>query len=259
MILPFFKYQGAGNDFILVDNRNGEFNDISQLQIKKLCNRNFGVGADGLMLLNKHEHLDFEMDYYNSDGSGGAMCGNGGRCIVAFAKQLKIINEQTKFIASDGRHEAFIDDSGIVKLKMIDVETLEEKQGSFFVDTGAPHHVEFDAHIKELDVYEKGKQIRYSDEYRAVGTNVNFVQVHKNGIQIRTYERGVENETLACGTGAVASAISYYKKYDSGSENIKVKTLGGELYVSFKEKANIFTDVYLSGPAIFVFRGKIDI
>jgi diaminopimelate epimerase len=259
MILPFYKYQGAGNDFILLDNRTGKFNNLSPKQIKQLCNRNFGIGADGLMLLNHHEEFDFEMDYYNSDGSGGAMCGNGGRCIVAFAKQIGVVDSYTKFIASDGVHEATIDESGIVKLKMIDIETVSQKGNSFFVDTGAPHHIEFNNHVKELNVFDRGKQIRYSNEYKDTGTNVNFVQVIDDGIKIRTYERGVENETLACGTGAVASAISYYSKYKITGKNIKVQTLGGELQVSFNERNTVFTDVYLSGPAKFVFSGQIDL
>jgi len=259
MILSFYKYQGAGNDFILLDNRAKKINNINPQQIKKLCNRNFGIGADGLMLLNQHEEFDFEMDYYNSDGSGGTMCGNGGRCIVAFAKQLGLVNKHTRFIASDGKHEATIDESGTVKLRMIDVKTVNQKQNGFFINTGAPHHIEFANHVNDLNVFDRGKQIRYSSEYKENGTNVNFVQVTDKGIQIRTYERGVENETLACGTGAVASAISYYKKYAANSKNIKVQTLGGELQVSFNDNGSVFTDVYLSGPAKFVFRGQIDL
>jgi len=259
MILNFYKFHGTGNDFILIDNRDSKMDSLKTEQIKYLCNRNFGIGADGLMLLNNHNELDFEMDYYNSDGSSGAMCGNGGRCIVAFAKKLGIIENFTRFIASDGPHEASINESGEVKLKMMDVEEIKYKQNTLFINTGAPHHIVFNDNIAELNVYEKGKAIRYSEEYKDIGTNVNFVQIEKNGIRIRTYERGVENETLACGTGAVASAISYYATYKTDNQNIKVKTLGGELKVNFNENGNIYRDIYLSGPAKFVFEGQIEV
>jgi len=260
MIITFDKYQGAGNDFILIDNRNNQIKNLKPETIQFLCDRHFGIGADGLMLLNNHDKYDFEMSYYNSDGSGGTMCGNGGRCIVAFAKKLGIISEHTRFIASDGLHEASINETGdYVKLKMADVENIEQIDNDFFIDTGSPHHIEFDNDIFLLDVYAKGKEIRYSERYRKEGTNVNFVQITNNGIKIRTYERGVENETLACGTGSVASAIAYYKKYNPNKQSVKVKALGGELEVSFKEEKNKFTDVYLSGPAKFVFNGKIEL
>ncbi len=259
MILHFYKFHGTGNDFILIDNRDLKIKNITPEQIKYLCHRNFGIGADGLMLLNNHEDFDFEMEYYNSDGSGGAMCGNGGRCIVAFAKKLGIIQNSTKFIASDGPHEAFINELGEIKLKMIDVQEIQTKQNNLFINTGAPHHMEFNDNIAELNVFEKGKAIRNRIEYKDKGTNVNFVQIKGKGIEIRTYERGVENETLACGTGAVASAISYYIKYKSGSQNISVKTLGGDLQVSFIENENKYTDIYLKGPAKFVYQGTVEI
>ncbi|MEN8120567.1 MAG: diaminopimelate epimerase [Bacteroidota bacterium] len=259
MTLHFYKFHGTGNDFILIDNRDSKIKNLYPEQIKYLCHRNFGIGADGLMLLNKHAGFDFEMDYYNSDGSGGAMCGNGGRCIVAFAKKLGIIQENTKFIASDGAHEASINELGEIKLKMIDVQEITNKQNNLFIDTGAPHHIEFNDNIEELNVYEKGRKIRYSNEYIDKGTNVNFVQVKDKGIEIRTYERGVENETLACGTGAVASAISYYIKHKPASPNINVKTLGGDLQVSFMVNENKYTEVYLAGPAKFVFEGQIEL
>ncbi len=260
MILKFEKYQGAGNDFILIDNRNQQIKDLKPETIKFLCDRHFGIGADGLMLLNAHEKYDFEMDYYNADGSNGAMCGNGGRCIVAFAKQLGIISEHTRFLAGDGLHEAFIDKQAKIKLKMADVLKVKQNEDTFFINTGVPHHVEFDNDIFRIDVYAKGKEIRYSEKYKNEGTNVNFVQINKNeGIKIRTYERGVENETLACGTGAVASAIAYYQKFKPKVSIVKVKALGGELEISFKEKDNKYTDVYLSGPAKHVFSGEIEI
>ncbi|MCF6242516.1 MAG: diaminopimelate epimerase [Bacteroidales bacterium] len=186
MKLKFVKYQGAGNDFILIDNREQQIKDLKPEAIKFLCDRHFGIGADGLMLLNAHEKYDFEMDYYNSDGSNGAMCGNGGRCIVAFAKRLGIISEHTRFLAGDGLHEAFIDVSGNVKLKMSNVLEIKQNEDTFFINTGVPHHVEFDNDIFRLDVYAKGKEIRFSDKYRKEGTNVNFVQISNDGIKIRT-------------------------------------------------------------------------
>jgi len=259
MILQFYKYHGTGNDFILIDNRNSQIKVLGAVQIKYLCNRNFGIGADGLMLLNNHDKYDFEMDYYNSDGSGGTMCGNGGRCIVAFAKKLGVINNKTEFIASDGLHEAFIDNLDEVQLKMMDVDKIEQKQSHYFIYTGSPHHIVFKDQIAELNVYQQGKAIRYSKEYIDEGTNVNFVQVNDKGIEIRTYERGVENETLACGTGAVASAISYYNKYKPVSSNVNVKVLGGNLQVSFVEIENKYSNIFLTGPAKFVFKGQIEL
>lgn len=259
MTLHFYKFHGTGNDFILIDNRDSKIANINPEQIKYLCHRNFGIGADGLMLLNKHEYFDFEMEYFNSDGSGGAMCGNGGRCIVAFAKKLGLIQENTKFMANDGAHEASINEFGEIKLKMMDVEEITHTQNNLFINTGAPHHIVFDDNIGGLNVNEIGKAIRYSKEYKDTGTNVNFVQVKDRGIEIRTYERGVENETLACGTGAVASAISYYIKFKPDSQNINVKTLGGELRVSFIENENKYTEVYLTGLAKFVFEGQIEL
>ncbi len=259
MNLKFEKYQGAGNDFILIDNRDHQIKNLKAETVKFLCDRHFGIGADGLMLLNAHKKYDFEMDYYNSDGSGGAMCGNGGRCIVAFAKRLGIIDKHTYFLASDGLHEAFIDKSGTIKLKMTDVSEIQNDEHSYFINTGAPHHIEFDNDIFRIDVYAKGKEIRYSEKYRKTGTNVNFVQISNEGLKIRTYERGVENETLACGTGAVASAIAYYQKFKPKVSTVKVKALGGELEISFNEKDNKYTDVYLSGPAKHVFSGEVEI
>ena len=259
MILKFDKFHGAGNDFILIDNREHIADMLNSAIIKYLCDRHFGIGADGLMLLNKHDKYDFEMDYYNSDGSGATICGNGGRCIVAFAKKLGIIQDKTTFLASDGVHEAEILENGMIKLKMKDVEMPEISDDYVFIDTGAPHHIEFESDIFLTDVYAKGKEIRYSDRYKVHGTNVDFVQVNDNEIKIRTYERGVENETLACGTGAVASAIAYYKKFNSKANQVKVKALGGELEVSFKEHQNKFTDVYLSGPARYVFSGELNL
>lgn len=258
MQIQFYKYQGAGNDFVLIDCRQKPLSLTSE-QIEFLCHRRFGIGADGLMLLKPHAEFDFEMDYYNSDGSGGTMCGNGGRCIVAFAKFLGIFDTKTTFVASDGPHEATVDDKALVKLKMIDVEQVEEHEGSMFIYTGSPHYIKFVEDIQFEDVYNEGRRIRYSDTYKEEGTNVNFVSRAKNGINVRTYERGVEDETYACGTGSVAAAIAFYKKFTPSSTEIPVKVKGGNLEVSFQESGNKFTNVFLKGPAQLVFKGEIEI
>jgi len=255
MKIHFYKYHGTGNDFILIDNRKKQASFINKKIIAEMCDRHFGIGADGLMLLNSHEEYDFEMDYYNSDGSGSTMCGNGGRCIVAFAKKMKLFENLTTFIASDGVHEASINNEETVKLKMTNVVDFEEDAGGFVIDTGSPHYVVFKDDIKQLDVFNKGKEIRNSNKFKEKGINVNFVSENKTEISIRTYERGVENETLSCGTGSVASAIAYYKKYKPNSNKIKLKTLGGNLKVEFEEKANSFVNVYLEGEAKFIFEG----
>ncbi len=258
MRLRFYKYHGTGNDFILIDNRQNEVK-LTKEQIGFLCHRRFGIGADGLMLLKSHKDYDFEMDYYNSDGSGGTMCGNGGRCICAFAKHLGIIENNTEFLASDGPHQAYIDEHGFVKLKMIDVEKIEEYYDHLFLDTGSPHYVKFVDDVQKVDVFNKGKKIRYSEKYKSQGTNVNFVSSIEKGISVRTYERGVEDETYSCGTGSVASALAFYKKNNLTYSIIPIKTLGGSLEVSFKESYDKFTDVFLKGPAKLVFKGEITV
>jgi diaminopimelate epimerase len=258
MMLHFYKYHGTGNDFILVDGREGLTNLTSE-QIKKLCHRRFGVGTDGLMILKNIPDFDFQMNYYNSDGSGGTMCGNGGRCIVAFAKHLGIIGNETRFLASDGPHLASIDNQGLVKLKMLDVDYIKETETYSFLNTGSPHHVKFVENADLVNVIEEGKKIRYSDDYKPGGTNVNFVSECDSGIYVRTYERGVEDETYSCGTGSVASAIAYYSRNNSIGTKIPVKTLGGLLEISFDAIDGKFINVYLKGPAKFVFEGKIEI
>ncbi len=260
MLIQFSKYQGTGNDFILIDNRQKKINKDKITEIvQKLCNRRFGIGADGLMLLENHEKYDFEMDYYNSDGSGGTMCGNGGRCIVAFAKKNKIIVNNTKFIASDGLHEALIDNQNWVQLKMTDVGEIEESSNHFFLNTGSPHYVDFSKNIEKLNVYEEGRKIRYNERFTTDGTNVNFATWDGKILHVKTYERGVENETLSCGTGVVASAISSVIHYKTeNNKPIKIKTKGGNLQVRFKKTNNSFSDIWLEGSATFVFTGQIE-
>jgi diaminopimelate epimerase len=260
MKLTFYKYHGTGNDFILINNFESKIS-LKIEQIAFLCHRNFGIGADGLMLLSKSENYDFEMEYYNSDGTGATMCGNGGRCIVAFAKHLGIIKNTTKFTASDGLHEAKIDEQNIVSLKMADVNEIQKLDSNkYFCNTGSPHFVSFENSVENIDVYTQGKAIRNSETYKNKGTNVNFVeQFDKQTIFVRTYERGVENETLSCGTGVVASAISFYKKHGGNNNFVDIKTKGGNLKVDFFEENNIFYKIFLTGPASFVFKGEIEI
>jgi len=266
MNIPFFKYQGTGNDFIIIDNRNNIINNIDNLVIANLCNRQFGIGADGLILLCHKIGFDFEMIYYNSDGNQSSMCGNGGRCIVAFALKLGIIKNTANFYSIDGIHEAVIQDNYhkevIVKLKMIDVSTIEKGEFSFFLNTGSPHYVQYVENIEKYDVENQGKAIRYNEKFALVGTNVNFIEQFEDYLFVRTYERGVEKETLSCGTGVTASALvaAISNKNNSLKKINKIKTLGGFLTVYFKKVSDTsFKNIWLEGPATFVFKGEIEV
>jgi len=255
--ITFFKYQGAGNDFILIDNRNNHFDRNNEELIKKLCDRRFGIGGDGLMLLQQNQTFDFEMVYYNADGREGTMCGNGGRCIVAFARDLGIIKEETVFLAVDGKHQAIITDDQ-VNLEMIDVNTIAKDEQAFVLNTGSPHYVLEVENLKDFNVFEKGKSIRNNETYGQKGINVNFVEKEGEGYFLRTFERGVEDETLACGTGATADAIAMaIKEEKNGSIQIPIRVLGGQLYISFEKNDNIIQKVHLKGPANLVFKGEI--
>ncbi|MGM0531226.1 MAG: diaminopimelate epimerase [Bacteroidota bacterium] len=256
MSQQFHKYHGAGNDFILIDNRQNTFIPDNNV-VERLCRRKFGIGADGLMLLESSGEADFYMRYFNSDGKESTMCGNGGRCIVAFAHDLGIIDRKTLFLATDGAHEAVIRDDNLIALKMQDVERVKTSDDHYFMDTGSPHYVRFVDNLSKVPVYEEGRKIRYNTGISETGTNVNFVSFEKEGlISIRTYERGVENETLACGTGAVASAISAYLRSQTDKTSYTINALGGRLEVSFEPTENRFTNVWLIGPAEFVFSGN---
>lgn len=259
MQLHFSKYQGAGNDFVIIDNRNNSF-PVSNSLINKLCDRHFGIGADGLMLLNNSSEGSFLMRYFNSDGNESTMCGNGGRCIVHFANKLGIVNTIAKFQGIDGIHEAEIIDINYVRLKMKDVDNIQMIDDNYFIDSGSPHYISFVREIDSVDVNREGKLIRQSVNILNGGTNVNFIQVVSNDLlKIRTFERGVEAETLACGTGAVASSIAYSLFFETDSEIIKLIALGGELNVSFKKvDNNTFNDIWLEGPANHVFDGTIE-
>lgn len=255
MAIEFYKYEGAGNDFVVIDNRNGSFDRSDNNLVKNLCDRRFGVGADGLMLLQNHEEADFEMVYFNADGFEGSMCGNGGRCIAAFAHHLNLTGSSTSFMAVDGVHEALVLTPDHIRLKMTDVPIHEKDGDHYFLDTGSPHYVVFTDGLDEIDVYTEGRKIRYSERFRQTGTNVNFVEPHSEFLSVRTYERGVENETLACGTGVVASAISAALAGKINNSEVVVHVRGGSLKVSFDRDGAFFSNVWLEGPARKVFEG----
>lgn len=261
MDIHFFKYQGAGNDFILIDHRMGPLKDIDNNRIKMLCDRRFGIGADGLMFLTAHDLFDFEMQYFNAYGRPGSMCGNGGRCIVAFAKYLGIVDTETNFLAVDGPHYAKISEKGDwVDLQMIDIDTINKDGDAYVLNTGSPHYVLQMEGLKEFDVYGNGKAIRNNGTYKEKGINVNFVEDKGDHLFVRTFERGVEDETYACGTGVTAVAVSLAKhKGQNGHIETPVKVLGGDLKITFDYDGTRFTNVFLCGPAKLVFEGDVAI
>lgn len=258
MEINFFKYQGTGNDFIMIDNRKREVS-LTGGQIAFLCHRRFGIGADGLILLESEPGFDFRMVYYNSDGNQSSMCGNGGRCIVAFAKQLGLIADKARFSAIDGAHEATISSDGIVSLKMQDVKNIEIGEDFFYLNTGSPHYVKLVENVESLDVFREGRQIRNSERFYEEGTNVNFMEKQEEEVFVRTYERGVEDETYSCGTGVTAAAlVAAIKGISSGKNSCMVKTKGGTLEVSFeKVLEQNFYNIWLKGPAQLVFEGSV--
>jgi diaminopimelate epimerase len=260
MKIVFYKYQGTGNDFILVDNYNETAPVLSNKQIARLCNRHFGIGADGLMLLSKKDGYDFEMIYYNADGNQSTMCGNGGRCLVKFAHQMGIHKSSYLFWAIDGAHEAEIDLDQTVSLKMKDVEKVDYRSGYALLNTGSPHFVKFASNVKDIDVVDSGRSIRYSDTFGKEGINVNFAEnLGEDSIYVRTYERGVEDETLSCGTGVTAAALVFAHN-EKGFNRVEVKTPGGHLSVEFdRVDDEHFENIWLCGPATFVFKGEIDL
>ena len=257
MQLAFHKYQGTGNDFIILDNRNNEYNGLSTVQIRLLCNRHLGIGADGLMLLNLKAGYDFEMKYYNSDGNESSMCGNGGRCLVKFAYHLGIHKTMYTFSATDGDHEAEIDLDGTVSLKMSDVHEIKEQRGDYILNTGSPHYIKQVTDIDHFDVVKNGRMIRNTPPFVKEGINVNFVEQKKDDeIYVRTYERGVEDETLSCGTGVTAAALAFHHN-DNGFNDVVVYTRGGKLNVEYdRTDDSSFKNIWLSGPAEKVFEGK---
>jgi len=260
MRISFDKYHGAGNDFIMIDSRQTAAEQFSTELVRHLCDRHFGIGADGLILLLDDPNYDFRMKYYNSDGREGTMCGNGGRCIVAFAKALGLADQATTFIGIDGVHDANISADGIVNLKMNVARGFQKLEDGYLLDTGSPHLILFRKEIERIDVFSEGSFLRYHERFMPEGVNVNFVElVDDKRFRIRTYERGVENETLACGTGSVASAIAAFLHTSNGNLHWFVEARGGLLEVSFAHEGNEFTDLWLSGGAEKVFSGEITV
>ena len=243
---------------MMIDDREKTF-PISTELINRLCDRNFGIGADGLILLQNDNELDFRMVYFNSDGNESTMCGNGGRCIIRFANDLDVASDKMTFNAIDGLHHGVVDGK-VIRLQMIDVNEVEDHDRYLFMNTGSPHHVQFVDNVESVNVYEEGKTIRNGAPYFEKGSNVNFVEVLPNNtLKIRTYERGVEDETLACGTGITAAAISAYVKNLVDKKDIEIKAVGGNLSVNFEENNHNFVNVWLNGPAVKVFEGEIEI
>lgn len=256
MNLEFYKYHGTGNDFILINDLSTEFPDEDTELIRHLCERRFGIGGDGLILIRKDSEMDFRMIYYNSDGKEGSMCGNGGRCAVAFAYRMGLCGQTTTFLAIDGTHIAKVIRPDHIQLKMQSVSSVSLKNDHYELDTGSPHYVTFVEQVETVDVYKTGRKIRLSNAFRAEGINVNFVEQGPERLFVRTYERGVENETWSCGTGVVAAAICASLRVPSEQSNYEIRTRGGDLNVSFRREGNDqFRNIILEGPAEFVYQG----
>ena len=258
MIVQFYKYQGTGNDFILIDDRSENI-DLNKDHISKLCSRKYGIGSDGIIIIREKLGYDFEMIFHNPDGSQ-SFCGNGSRCAVLFAYHIGIITRKTKFLSTDGEHEAIVKDGSIVELKMNDPTVFSHKGNqTFFINTGSPHHVEFRDEIDSLDFLNESKKIRFNNEYASDGVNVNFVEKNAVGIKMRTYERGVEDETLSCGTGVTAAALAFANHESNDCNEVEVLTAGGNLKVRYTKSNKSFSDIWLIGPAQYVFKGDMDV
>ncbi len=259
MNLKFYKYQGSGNDFVILDNRNGQVGKLTAVQVKKICDRHFGVGADGLMLLEDARGADFKMVYYNADGNLSSMCGNGGRCMVKFANKMKVVDGPCYFVATDGSHRARLR-NGNVLLGMNNVSSINKDGDAQILNTGSPHYVLFVDNIDTINVKSEGRKIRNNETYKTEGINVNFVGQKAARIYVRTYERGVEDETLSCGTGVTAAAIAHHAQNikTDGDFVINVDTSGGSLKAHFNCKDGQYTKMVLEGPAEFVFEGEIE-
>lgn len=256
-MIKFYKYQGAGNDFIMIDNRERSFGGDKVRFAQKWCDRKFGIGSDGVIFVEKDDRLDFNMDFYNPDGSQ-SFCGNGSRCAIAFSKKLGIISKEASFKAVDGNHLAKIE-GDLVHILMNDVLEISEVKEDHILNTGSPHYIKYCDSIENLDIVAIGRSIRYSPQYEKNGINVNFLEeLEEMKIRLRTYERGVENETLACGTGATAAAISFAKKNQIDTGVVKVIVQGGELEVSFEKTNSVYSNIWLIGPVAEVFKGEIN-
>ncbi|MBT7624336.1 MAG: diaminopimelate epimerase [Flavobacteriaceae bacterium] len=259
MKIKFQKYQGTGNDFIIINNNRLSFPNKNKDLIRCLCDRKFGIGSDGLILINPSEKTDFEMIYFNSDGNLGSMCGNGARCSVKFAQNQKIIKSNTIFNACDGNHNATIN-KDLITLSMKPVDKIKTFNNDLFLDTGSPHYIRFVENIEGFNVYNEGKLIRNSSEFKDEGVNVNFVQIiSENEFSVRTFERGVEDETLSCGTGVTAVALAMFHLKKTNSKKLKIKTRGGELTVEFNNSENGYSEIYLTGSVKMIFSGEIEI
>lgn len=256
-ILRFSKYDGAGNDFVMIDNRENDIH-LSREQIKTLCHRRHGIGADGLIMIENHTSLDFRMVYYNSDGNESTMCGNGGRCIVAYAKELEVIKDTCRFMAIDGAHDASVHGENVV-LGMTPVGKVEEIDLGYVLDTGSPHYVKLVNDVTSIDVRKEGGAIRYGDTFGKEGINVNFVEyLGGQNAKIRTYERGVEDETFACGTGATAAAIALHYGGIIKANEVILDAVGGRLKVTFtKDEQTRYSNIWLEGSARKVFEGEV--
>lgn len=259
MQFDFQKFQGTGNDFVIIDNRALAFPKDDIKLIERICDRRFGIGADGLMLVEDAEGFDFKMVYYNSDGRQSTMCGNGGRCISAFAYRNGMAGEEGQFVAIDGPHDYAINEAGLVKLNMIDVKEIEKSGKDYIMFTGSPHYVRFVKGLADADMYGGGQSVRYSDRFAKEGINVNFVEKNDEICAVRTYERGVEDETYSCGTGTVAAALSIAEEFDLSKGPVHLNTKGGKLNVYFEKEGSAYSDIWLEGPAKFVFKGILNL
>ncbi len=256
MQLDFYKYQGTGNDFVVIDDRNNQFNINNKQKIRSICDRRKGIGADGLILLRKHQKADFEMLFFNSDGNVGSMCGNGARCLVDFAHFLGIIDDNCIFFACDAFYKAKWTEENI-ELKMNDVYEVEVNDDFIYLDTGSPHYVKFVKNLENYPVYEQGTSIRYNERFYQNGTNVNFVEIQGSKCRVRTYERGVEDETLSCGTGVTAVAIAAHANNKKLDNPLLINVLGGSLKVLFEVVDGVYRNIWLIGPAKQVFKGSM--
>ena len=258
MKVAFFKYQGTGNDFVMLDNFDGRYNTLSIDAIQIICDRKLGIGADGLIKISSSDSADFDIDYYNADGSK-SFCGNGARCSVAFAHRLGKIGETTTFSAIDGIHRAGLLE-GIVRLEMLPVSEIQRLGDDYWMDTGSPHFIRFVHSIDQHNVVDFGRRIRYSEPFREEGVNVNLLLEKEDCIYVETYERGVEDETLSCGTGVTACALAFMDRHALTESVVRVQTKGGMLKIEAKQReAGRFSDIWLSGPAQYVFDGSIDV
>jgi diaminopimelate epimerase len=258
MDFQFEKYQGAGNDFIIIDDRKENFPDQDHSLIQKHCDRHFGIGADGLILVRDSDRSDFKMLYFNADGHPSSLCGNGSRCVFAFTNKHQMIGNEGTFETSDGIHRGSLTPDDLICIEMGDVLTIEKRGSAIFMDTGSPHHIEFVDQVSAIDVKTQGAAIRYGAPYFETGSNANFVEkVNEKEFNIRTYERGVEDETLACGTGAVAAAIGAHFSGQTPLDMVNINALGGCLQVSFTPDSGQYKNILLIGPATYVFSGNL--